>query len=44
MVYSRYTEINISEETHSKLVNVGKYGESTDDIVSRLIDGYKDSK
>ena len=34
--------ISISETTHSKLVKLGKYGESMDDIITRLIEGYRE--
>ena len=32
--------IAISNITHSKLMELGKYGESMDDIVNRLIESY----
>ena len=39
-----FTTIRIAKETHKKLVAVGEYGDSMDDIINRLIETYKKSK
>ena len=32
--------VNISERNHERLSKVGRYGESMDDIIERLLDHY----
>lgn len=33
--------ISVSDETHERLVKLGKYGESMDDIIKKLLEGSK---
>jgi len=38
------TTIRIKKSTHSKLVEIGEYGNSMDDIIKRLLENYKKTR
>ena len=41
MTGEEITTIRIKKSTHSKLVEIGEYGDSMDDIINRLLESYK---
>ena len=41
---SKLKTIKIKEETHKKLVDIGKKGDSFDDLINMLINHYKKKK
>jgi hypothetical protein len=41
---STFKTIKISEENHKQLSNLGKIGETYDDIVSQLLESKKENK
>ena len=36
--------VNISERNHERLSKLGKYGQSMDDIIERLLDHYEQAE